>query len=142
MSQFTRFLKKNKAVKENTLFAATDSLTDENGKPLQWEIKPLTTKENEEIRESCTITVPDESKPGAYKEKLDFNKYKVKVLCASVVEPCLNADELLQSYGVYDPEDLLLEMIDNPGEFNKFSEFVFNFNGFGNQKVKVEEVKN
>ncbi len=34
MSNFSRFMKKNKIQKQNTTFAATKSLLDENGKPL------------------------------------------------------------------------------------------------------------
>ena len=57
MSNFTRFMKKNKIQKENTTYAATKSLTDEKGNPLLWTIKPLTTKENESIRDDCMIDV-------------------------------------------------------------------------------------
>ena len=42
MSNFSRFMKKNKIAKENTTFPATKSLVDENGNPLEWTIKPLT----------------------------------------------------------------------------------------------------
>lgn len=44
MSNLSRFLKENKKVKENTKYAATKSLTDEKGNPLEWEIRPLTTR--------------------------------------------------------------------------------------------------
>lgn len=131
MSALTRFLKKNKAQKANTTYAPTASLTDENGKPLEWTIKPLTSRENEALRDECTDG-----------DKLDFGKYKRKILCASVVEPALDDSELLESYGVYEPEDLIMEMVDDPSEFNKFAEFVFKFNGFGNQEKEIEEVKN
>ncbi|MDE6111626.1 MAG: hypothetical protein K2F65_06900, partial [Eubacterium sp.] len=50
MSNFSRFMKKNKITRENTTFPATKSLVDENGKPLEWEIKPLSTKDNDNIR--------------------------------------------------------------------------------------------
>lgn len=131
MSTLTRFFKKNKVQRENTKYAATKSLTDENGNPLEWTIKPLTSRENEAIRDECTDG-----------DKFNFTKYKNKVICASIVEPCLNSTELLESYDVYASEDLILEMIDDPGEFNKLSDFIFNFNNFGNQEQKIEEVKN
>ncbi len=44
MGDLSRFLKKNKKTKENLKIAATTTLTDENGKPLLWEVRPLTTK--------------------------------------------------------------------------------------------------
>ena len=53
MSNFTRFFKQNKIKRENTNYVVTKSLVDENGKPLEWEIKPLTTEEDEKIRDAC-----------------------------------------------------------------------------------------
>ena len=54
MGNLALFMKKNKKVRENTFYAATSSLVDENGEPLKWEIKPLTTEEVERIRLECT----------------------------------------------------------------------------------------
>ncbi|MBQ3566886.1 MAG: hypothetical protein IJA12_06880 [Oscillospiraceae bacterium] len=141
MSQLSRFLKTNKKAKENTVFVATRFLTDENGNPLEWVIKPITTKENDEIRDSCMMEIPD--KNNGYRTKLDFTKYRAKVLCASVAEPNLESTELQTSYGVTRPEDLIREMIDDPGEYDSFFEFVSKFNGFNkNADEEIEEAKN
>ena len=35
MSKFARFMKKNKILKENTTYAPTKSLLDENGEPVK-----------------------------------------------------------------------------------------------------------
>ena len=143
MSNFSQFMKGNKIKKENTTFPATKSLVDENGKPLEWTIKPLTTKENENIRDNCMIEVPVVGKPNVFRPKLDTSKYMCKMLCASVVEPNLYDKELQDSYGVMTPEDLLTEMIDDPGEYNEFVVFVQNFNGFNaTLNDKIEEAKN
>lgn len=143
MSNFNQFMKGNKIKKENTTFPATKSLVDEKGNPLEWTIKPLTTKENENIRENCTIDVPVTGKPNVFRPKLDTSKYMCKILCASIVEPNLYDKELQDSYGVMTPEDLLKEMIDDPGEYNDFAAFVQNFNGFNTTLGdKVEEAKN
>ena len=118
-------------------------MLDENGKPLLWTIKPLTTKENEDIRESCTYEVPVKGKPNMFRPKVNTNQYLAKMIVASVVEPNLNNAELQDSYGVKKPEDLLKEMIDDPGEYNEFAMFIQQFNGFNiNINDKVEEVKN
>ena len=47
MSNFAAFMKGNKKHRPNELYAATKSLTDENGVPLLWELRPVTTRENE-----------------------------------------------------------------------------------------------
>lgn len=143
MSNLNLFLKKNKIQKENTTYPATKSLLDENGKPLLWTIKPLTTKENEDIRESCTYEVPVKGKPNMFRPKVNTNQYLAKMMVASVVEPNLNNAELQDSYGVKKPEDLLKEMIDDPGEYNDFAAFIQQFNGFtATLDEEVEEAKN
>lgn len=143
MSNLSLFLKQNKKVKENTTFPATKSLTDENGNPLEWVIKPLTTKENEDIRESCTVEVPVKGKPNMFRPKVNTNQYLAKMIAASVIEPNLYNAELQDSYGVKTPEELLKEMVDDPGEYNDFATFIQQFNGFNTSiNDKVEEVKN
>ena len=143
MSNFSRFMKSNKVVRENTTYPATKSLVDEEGNALLWTIKPLTTAENENIRESCMIDVPVTGKPNMYSPKLNTAKYIAKMVAASIVEPDLYNRELQDSYGVNTPDDLLKEMIDDPGEFNDLVAFVQNFNGFNTTlEDKVEEAKN
>ena len=143
MSKFSRFLKENKIKKENTTFAATKSLIDEKGNPLLWTIRPLTTKENDDIRDDCMIEVPVKGKPNTYRPKLNTSKYIAKMACACIVEPNLYDKELQDSYGVMTPEDLLREMIDDPGEYQDFITFIQNFTGFNTTlEDKVEEAKN
>lgn len=143
MSNFSRFMKNNKVVKENTTYAATKSLTDEKGNPLEWVIKPLTTNENEKIRDDCMVDVPVTGKPNMFRPKLNTSKYIAKMLCACVVEPNLYDKDLQDSYGVMTPEELLKEMVDDPGEYQAFVSFVQDFNGFNTTlEDKVEEAKN
>lgn len=143
MSNLSLFLKKNKIQKENTTYPATKSLLDEKGNPLLWTIRPLTTKENEEIRDSCTYDVPVVGKPNVYRPKINTSEYMVKMMCASIVFPNMYDAELQDSYGVKTPEELLKEMVNDPGEFNDFSMFINNFNGFNkSMNDKVEEAKN
>lgn len=143
MSKFSRFMKENKVARENTTYPATKSLVDENGKPLLWTIKPMTTKENEAIRDECMIDVPVPGKPNMYRPKLATSKYIAKTICACVVEPNLYDKDLQDSYGVMTPEELLMVMVDDPGEYQAFATFVQNFNGFDvTLEDKVDEAKN
>ena len=116
MSNLSLFLKKNKVQKENTFYAATKSLCDEKGNPLKWELKAITTKDNDEIRDDCTIEVPVKGKPNMFRPKVNSALYAAKMLAASVVFPDLNNAELQDSYGVTTPHDLVREMVDDPGE--------------------------
>ena len=143
MSNFSQFMKQNKVKKENVEYVATKSLIDQNGEPLIWTLKPLTTKENDAIRDDCTKEVPIPGKSNVFRQKLNTSKYIAKMICASVVEPNLNDKELQDSYGVMGTEELLKERVDDPGEYADLALFIQEFNGFtANMDEKVAEAKN
>lgn len=142
MSNFSKFMKANKIQKQNVMHPVTKSLVDENGEPLLWEIKPLTTKENEHLRELCTTDVQVKGKPNMFRPKVDMNKYQTKLICAAVVSPDLNDAELQNSYGVMTPEDLIKEMVDDPAEYTDLMVLVQNISGFKTLQDEVEEAKN
>ena len=143
MSNLSRFLKKNKIVKDNVKYVATKSLIDENGNPLEWEFKTITTSQDEVIRDECTKEVQITGKPGMFRPKLDTRTYLAKMVCACTVEPDLYNAELQDSYGVKKPEDLLVAMVDNPGEYQDLVLFIQKNNGFDStMSDKVEEAKN
>ena len=77
-----------------------------------------------------------------YRPKLQSSKYIAKLLATSVVEPNLHDKDLQDSYGAMTPEELLKEMVDDPGEYGDFTAFVQKFNGFTNMEDKVDEAKN
>lgn len=142
MSNFSKFMKANKIQKQNVMHPVTKSLVDENGEPLQWEIKPLTTKENEALREACTIDIPVKGKPNMYRPKVDMNKYQTKLICAAVVFPDLNNKDLQDSYGVMTPEDLIKEMVDDPAEYTDLMVLVQQISGFKTLQEEIDEAKN
>lgn len=53
-TNLSAFLKKNKKYKDDVAYKVTASLCDENGTPLDWKIKAVSTEEYERIREKCT----------------------------------------------------------------------------------------
>ena len=143
MSKFAKFMKSNKTVKENGFYAPTRSLCDENGKPLEWEFRHITSKENEDLRDACTIDVPITGKPNMFRQKVKSSLYIQKMVAASVVVPDLYDKDLQDSYGAMTPEELLLAMVDDPGEYNDLASFVQKFQGFNvSFDEKVDEAKN
>lgn len=143
MSKFSQFMKSNKAEKKNEMYAATKSLCDEKGNPLEWEFRHITSKENEKLREACTIEVPVIGKPNMFRPKFQSGVYVKKMIAASIVVPDLMDAELQDSYGVKNPEDLLMEMVDDPGEYSDLAAFVQKFQGFDvTFEDKVKEAKN
>lgn len=143
MSNLSLFLKGNKKQKEVVPYAPTKSLCDEEGNPLEFKWKAISVKEDDALKDACTKEVQVTGKPGVFRPKFDSNKYAAKMIAASCVEPDLYNAELQNSYGVMTPEDLIREMIDNPGEYQDLSLFVQNLNGFNISKAeKVQEAKN
>lgn len=143
MSKFSKFMKSNKIEKKNGFYAPTKSLCDENGKPLEWEFRHITSKENEDLRDACTIDVPITGKPNMFRQKVKSSLYIQKMVAASVVVPDLYDKDLQDSYGAMTPEELLLAMVDDPGEYNDLASFVQKFQGFNvSFDEKVDEAKN
>lgn len=143
MSNFSKFMRTNKVVRENGQYAPTMSLTGEDGQPLPWEFRHVTSKENESIRDSCTIEVQVTGKPNVFRQKFNTSLYLSKLIVASTVMPDLYDKELQDSYGVMTPEDLLYAMVDDAGEYQDFCVWMQKFQGFTRTlDDKVEEAKN
>lgn len=132
MSNLSLFLKSNKKERPNVKYAATKSLCDKDGKPLEWEIKPISSEDFDSLMAECT----DDS------NRLDWVQFRGKLIAACVVEPNLNGSELQDSYGVMSPEKLVRAMVDDPAEFNAFYKFVDSLGSNGNINDKVEQAKN
>lgn len=143
MSKFSRFMKANKVVKVNEEFAPTSSLVDENGEPLKWEFKHLSSKTNEALRDACTVEVQITGKPNLFRPKLNTSQYISKMIVESTVSPDLYDKELQDSYGVTTPEDLVYAMVDDAGEYQDFTVWMQKFQGFSKTfDDKVDEAKN
>lgn len=142
MSNLSRFMKNNKVQRTNAKYAPTKSLVDEKGVPVEFEFQPISSKTNNELRDSCTIDVPITGKPGAYRPKTDTAKYLSAMIVASTVEPDLYNKDLQDSYGVKTPEDLLYAMIDNPGEYQDLCTWIQKYQGFDTLDEKREQAKN
>ncbi len=143
MSKFAKFMKANKVTKANEKYAPTASLLDENGKPLEWEFRQITSKENDALREACTVEVQVTGKPNLFRPKTDTAKYIAKMIVAATVVPDLYDKELQDSYGVMTPEDLVYAMVDNAGEYQDFVIWMQNYQGFTKSfDEKVDEAKN
>ncbi len=131
MGNLSAFLKGNKRIKENFKYAPTKSICDEDGKPVEWEFKHLSSSEERLIRESCIIG-------GKFNNTMHIRK----IIAASVVYPNLNDKELQDSYGVYTPEDLLECLVDSPGEWYDLSLFIQKELGFLSIDEAITEAKN
>lgn len=129
------FLKANKKENQSVMYVASKSFVDENGNPLEWELKQISCKREESIKSMCSLKVKNRT-------DFDTDKYTLMLAAATVISPNLNAKELQDSYGVMGSEALLLEML-SPGELTKLKMKAQEVNGYGQTMEELrEEVKN
>lgn len=134
------FLAQNALKVENEKFVASKRFVNENGEPLLWEIRSLTTEEDRAVRKAATKRVPIPGKKNVFVPEVDYNDYSIKAAVTSTVFPDLENEELQNSYGVMGAEALLSQML-NPGEFTDYVSKVQEINGF-NLEEEIEKAKN
>lgn len=131
------FLRQNKKERETIKFPASTAFVDEDGKPLEWTIRPLTSKEAENIRKQVNTY-----KKGGTVE-IDNALFNRKVAAACTVFPDLKNAELQDSYGVMGEENLIVEMLDNDGEYQTYVAKCLEVSGYNqNENELVTEAKN
>ena len=141
MSGLSAFFQENVEQPKNVKFVASKRFKDEKGHPIEWEIKAISSKENDEIRKQATRRVQVNGKKNQYMPELDTVKYQSAVCAACTVYPNLNDSKLQDSWGVMGAEELLNAML-LAGELTEYSQKVFEVNGFLTDDELVEDAKN
>lgn len=140
MSEFTAFMAGNAVGTENVKFVASKRFLNK-GKPIEWEIKAISSELDESIRKDCTKRVPIAGKRGQYNQETDTDKYIAKMCVACTVYPNLNDAELQDSYGVKGADELLKKML-LPGEYTEYKAKVMEVNGYDmSMEELVDEAK-
>lgn len=123
---FDQFMKKNQKVETKEVeYAATKTLTDENGQPLKWKFRKLSSRDFFILQDS--------------EKKSDMARVMAVKCC---VYPNLRNQELQDSYGVKTPDELLQRMIPDADEMAALLVLVGNLNDFKTLSDEVEEAKN
>ena len=135
MSDFSMFLKENVKPVEEIEYAASKRFVDADGNPVKWILKPVSSIEDNEIKEQCI--------KGKGKDQVfDAVKYQRKLCAASVVFPNLKSQERQDSYGVRGEEALLFELLPISGEFNALVNKVSEINSPETLDELIDEAKN
>jgi hypothetical protein len=141
MSNFSVFMAGNAIKDETVKYVASKRFVDK-GKPVEWELKAVSSDLDEAIRKDCTKRVPIPGKRGQYNQETDTDKYIGKLCVACTVYPDLNNSELQDSYGVKGGENLLKAML-KPGEYTEYKAKVMEVNGYDlSMEELVDEAKN
>lgn len=139
MSGMNAFLRQNKKnEKENVFFAASQSFVDENGEAIKWEIKALSSKRAQQIRQECNKILKN-----GRTIVVDQALWQRMMAAECTVFPNLRDAELQDSYGVSEPYDLIVEMLDDDAEFQAYCQKCAEVCGYNKTDVDlVDEVKN
>ena len=141
MSDFSVFMAGAKDIEETTKDVASKRFV-ENKKPVEWELKPISSSLDEAIRKECTKKVPVVGKRGQYTQEVDTDKYVGKLCVACTIYPNLNDAALQDSYGVKSGDELLKKML-LPGEYTEYKAKVMEVNGYDmSMEELVDEAKN
>lgn len=139
---FEEFFFENADQEEEVSVVVSKRFKGKDGKPMEWKLRTLTSKEDEEIRKSCVRRVPVEGKKGQYEKETDFDIYLGKMTAACVVYPNLNDVALQDSYKVRGADVLLKAMLKS-GEYSMLLKKVQEINGYDvDFDSEVEEAKN
>lgn len=153
MSKFSAFMSANVAKIENKKIVVSNRfikrddednpILDENGKPIidKWEIRAITTEENDDLQRRAMVSIPVPGQKGAYTREMDQIKYTAMMLAASVVYPDLNNAELQDDWGVKTPEALLKKIL-YPKEEAVLAQEVMSLSQVEDLGEAVQEAKN
>lgn len=113
------FFMQNAEQVPNKKVVISNRFKDENGNPVEWEIKALDAGTQQDIRTKAMEMKATGGKSSA-DIKMTYNTALSNILTAvnAVVFPNLNDKELQDSYGVKKPEELIGKML-LPDEFDK-----------------------
>ena len=135
------FFAENAIKVENIKYVASKRFLDEKKKPLEWEIRSLTSQEDEDLRKECTKRIPINGRRGQFTLETDYNLYLGKLASKCTVYPNLNDAELQNSYKVMGA-DTLQNML-TAGEYADYLAKIQEINGFDtSMEEMVDEAKN
>lgn len=139
MSDFSVFMA-GTAEEEIVKYVASKRFA-EKGKPVEWQIKAISSELDEAIRKDCTKRVPIAGKRGQYNQEVDTDKYIGKMCAACTVFPNLKDAALQDHYGVKTDDELLKKML-RPGEYTEYKAKVMEVNGYDmSMEELVDEAK-
>lgn len=124
---------------ENAFVEVSNRFLDEDGKPIKWEIRAISSEENDRLTRKHT-----KRDRKTKQEIFDRSSYINELVASAVVYPDLKNAELQKAYGVLGEVELLQKLLTVMGEFLTLSEEVQKLSGLflGEEEDVVTEIKN
>jgi len=133
MKKLESFLKYSEIERENIKFVVDENIRDEEGNPIEWELRKLKAQNGKEAEDAAF-----ELNIETQEAKFDQRAYRNKIMAMTVVYPDLNNAALQDAFGVRTPEELLGAMLDI-GSYQKLEKQVTLINGFGKSFKEVKD---
>ena len=127
MRDLSAFLRGNAAGVENVFFAASTRFVGADGAPVLWELRCVSSTEDEEIRRGATRR--SAGGRGQSVSETDVSLYLGRLAARCTVFPDLNDKALQDSYSVMGADQLLRAML-TPGEYAEYLRQVQRICGF------------
>lgn len=89
MGGLSAFMAPNVKKPENVKLVVSDRFVDEGGKPIEWEVRCISSEENEVLQRDCIRQVPIPGKRNQYRQTVDTVLYGRKLAAACTVFPNL-----------------------------------------------------
>lgn len=135
------FFKQNAIQIENKKVEISKRFLDSEGNPMKFEIRAISSADDQILRESCTVIKEIPGKKGQFAPQFDVMKYTLMLAAACVVYPQLDNAALQDSYGAKTKTELLSAML-LPAELQDLNTEVQAINGFKTMADLEEEAKN
>jgi hypothetical protein len=134
---------------ENKKVVASKRFKDDKGRPVKWEVRPLSYQEISKLRKDCKTKQPVEDKNGRVVKILMFDGelFNLEYSVAATVFPDLKRKDLQDSYGVKGEKELLMKLL-TPAELDDYNVMTqqaagyMNADGEDTSAEKVDEAKN
>ncbi|MCL2588357.1 MAG: phage portal protein [Oscillospiraceae bacterium] len=140
MRDLSAFLHSNAAQVENVMFSASARFMGQDGVPMVWELRCVSSTEDEELRRSAAKR--SDRGRGQSASETDVSLYLGRLAARCTVFPDLNDKSLQDSYSVMGADHLLRAML-TPGEYAEYLRQVQKICGFDVPfDDLVEEAKN
>ncbi len=107
------FMKENAVGGGNEKYIASKGYTDDDGQPIEWELRKFSYSEIEELILNCPNAMQKDLSTG-------FPKVVNVIVENTVVKPNLNDIKLQDKYGVLSKEELLKAMLTEDEYYNLF----------------------
>ncbi len=142
MSDLKAFLKESAVPVENIMYVASERFKGSDGQAVEWELKPLSSDEFDDIMLRAKKKVADPADPRNKVFVTDNSKVRDDILVAAVVSPNLRSQELQESWGTVGELATLKGML-LPGELADLSAMIQQISGFEvGMEDKIKTAKN